>query len=214
MFRSFSERIQSRLRTGRASFGGASSWLQVLLGALIVLNAAAVYFYFSPPGGSERELIGNARDLKQRIRAAEVSGKKLELVAGKVQLASTQTQAFAQKYFLSRRVAYEQVVSEVQRLTHEAGIAEKEGTFSEEPIEGSADLTLVAFTVSVEGTFADLMHLLYQVDHSPKLLILDSLSAAPIQSTGRLNVSLKLLTIVREEPGLLPVSAASGGGAQ
>jgi type IV pilus assembly protein PilO len=212
MFKSFSARLHRlyrQLRDSSASFGGAGSWLQVVLGSLLLLNAAAVYFYFFPPGGSEQELTMRVSELKTRIRAAEMSSKQLETVAGKVQLASTQTGAFAGKYFLPRRIAYEQVVSEVQRLTHEAGIVEKEGTFAEEPIEGSSDLTLVTFSVSLEGTFADLMHFLYQVDHSPKLLILDSLSAAPVQNTGRLNLSLKLLTIIRE-PVFVPISTVSG----
>jgi type IV pilus assembly protein PilO len=209
MFRSFSARLYYRLRNWSASFGGAGSWLQVSLGVLILLNAVAIYFYFFPPGGTEQELNTRVRELKQRIWAAETTSKRLELVAGKVQLASTQTGAFADKYFLPRRTAYEQVVTEVQRLTHEAGIIEKEGTLAEEPIEGSNDLTLLTFSVSLEGTFADLMHFVYQIDHSPKLLILYSLGAAPIQSTGRLNLALKLLTIIRE-PAFVPVSTVSG----
>jgi Tfp pilus assembly protein PilO len=209
MFRSFSVRIYRQLQDRFASFGGAGSWLQVLLGALLLLNAVAVYFYFFPPGGTEQELTATVRELKARIRVAETSSKRLETVAGKVQLASTQTEAFAGKYFLPRRAAYKEVVTEVQRMTHEANIAEKEGTFAEEPVEGSNDLTLVTFSVSLEGTFADLMRFVYQVDHSPKLLILDSLGAAPIQSTGRLNLTLKLLTIIRE-PALVPVSTLSG----
>jgi len=209
MFRSFSVRLYRSLQNWAASFGGAGSWLQVLLGALILANAAAIYFYFIPPGGTEQELTARARELKGRIRTAEMSSRQLESVAGKVQLASTQTGAFAGKYFLPRRTAYGQVIGEVQRLTHEAGIVEKEGTFAEEPIEGSSDLTLVTFSVSLEGTFADLMHFLYQVDHSPTLLILDSLSAAPVQNTGRLNLALKLLTIIRE-PAFVPVSTVPG----
>jgi type IV pilus assembly protein PilO len=209
MFRSFSVRLYRQLHNWSASFGGAGSWLQVLLAALILANAAAVYFYFFPPGGTEQELTARVRELKVRIRAAEMSSRQLETVAGKVQLASTQTGAFAGKYFLPRRTAYGQVIGEVQRLTHEAGILEKEGTFAEEPIEGSSDLTLVTFSVSLEGTFADLMHFVYQVDHSPKLLILDSLSAAPVQNTGRLNLALKLLTIIRE-PVFVPISTVSG----
>lgn len=209
MFKSFSLRLYHQLRDRFANFGGAGSWLQVLLGTLILLNIVAIYFYFFPPGGTEQELTARASELKQRIRAAETSSQRLKIVAGKVQLASTQTGAFAGQYFLPRRTAYEQVVGEVQKLTHEAGIVEKEGTFAEEPIEGSNDLTLLTFSVSLEGTFADLMHFVYQMDHSPKLLILDSLSAAPIQTTGRLNLSLKLLTIIRE-PLFVPISTVSG----
>ena len=209
MFRSFSVRLYRQLHNWSASFGGAGSWLQVSLAALILANGAAVYFYFFPPGGTEQELTTRVRELKVRIRAAEMSSRQLETVAGKVQLASTQTGAFAGKYFLPRRTAYGQVIGEVQRLTHEAGIVEKEGTFAEEPIEGSNDLTLVTFSVSLEGTFADLMHFVYQVDHSPKLLILDSLNAAPVQNTGRLNLNLKLLTIIRE-PVFVPISTVSG----
>jgi hypothetical protein len=58
------------------------------------------------------------------------------------------------------------------------------------------------------------MHFLNELDHSLSLLILDSLTAAPVQSTGRLNLGLKFLTIVREDPALLSVPVVSEGGVQ
>jgi Tfp pilus assembly protein PilO len=187
-------------------------YFEIALGVLLLLNALAVFFYFSPPGGSRAELEAESSSLNRSIAVAQKANERMGGVSGKVQLASQQTSAFEDSHFLPRRDAYKRVVSEVQRLTKASGIIEKDGTYAEEPIEGSRDLTLVTLSVNLDGTYSDLMHFLYELDHSPSLLILDSLNAAPVQSTGRLNLSLKFLTVLREDPALLGVPVAGNGG--
>lgn len=212
MFKSFKGIVPfAKAQAGKQAGRGPALYLEIALGLLLLLNVTAVYFYFVPPGGSRADLAAESADLKHGIEAGRKKNQNLSVVSGKVQLASQQTSAFEESHFLPRRSAYEKVVAEVQRLTKASGIVEKDGTLNEEPIEGSRDLTLVTVQVNLDGTYSDLMHFLNELDRSPSLLILDSLNAAP-QANGRLNLSLKFLTILREDPALLAAPVVAEGG--
>jgi hypothetical protein len=206
MFKSFKQRITSELNN-RAAARGAGFWLQAAAATLLLLNLVALYFYFAPPGGSRRELTEQSAQIHRQLLASRFAAQRLELVSGKVQLAGTQTTAFESKYFLAGREAYRKMFSDLEKLTQEAGIQQRDGVFTEEPIEGSTDLTLLNLSVNLDGTYSDLMHFLYGVDHAPSLLILDSLNAAPQQGTERLNLAVKFLTVMREAPAGAPTIA-------
>ena len=81
-----------------------------------------------------------------------------------------------------------------------AGIQGKDRVYQQEPIDGTDDLTLLNVAANYEGTYANLLSFLKQIDRSPMLLMLDSLQASPQQSTGRLNAVLRLQAVIREEP--------------
>jgi len=198
MFKSFRQRISSEFNTRAVAAQGAGFWLQVAAATLLLLNLIALYFFFVPPGGSRRELATQSAQMQRQVLGSRFAAQRLETVSGKVQLAGIQTTTFEGKYFLAGRDAYRTMFSNLEQLTQEAGIQQRDGVFTEEPIEGSKDLTLLSLSINLDGTYADLMHFLYAVDHAPSLLILDSLNAAPQQGTERLNLAVKFLTIMRE----------------
>jgi hypothetical protein len=198
MFKNFKQRITSELNNRAVVARGAGFWLQVTSASLLVLNLIALYFFFAPPGGSRRQLAAQLTQIRQQAVSARFVAQRMANVSGKVQIAGTQTTAFEGRYFLAGREAYRKVFSDFEKITQEAGIQQRDGVFTEEPIEGSPDLTLLTFSVNLDGTYSDLMHFLYAVDHSPSLLILDSLNAAPQQGTERLNLAVKFLTVMRE----------------
>ncbi len=198
MFKNFKQRFASELNSRAVVARGAGFWLQMTSAALLLLNLIALYFFFAPPGGSRRQLAAQLTQLHQQVVGARFVAQRMANVSGKVQIAGTQTTAFEARYFLAGREAYRKVFSDFEKLTQEAGIQQRDGVFTEEPIEGSPDLTLLTFSVNLDGTYADLMHFLYAVDHSTGLLILDSLNAAPQQGTERLNLAVKFLTVMRE----------------
>jgi hypothetical protein len=80
-----------------------------------------------------------------------------------------------------------------------SGMQDRGGAYTWEPVEGTSDLTLLNLTANFEGTYANLMQFLYQVDKSPMLLMLDTLSAAPLQSGHLLNTTLRFQYIFRED---------------
>ncbi len=91
-------------------------------------------------------------------------------------------------------------------MVKEAGLRERDAVFNEEPIEGTSDLSLLNATASYEGSYDSLMHFLNLADHSPMLLMLDNLQAAPQQKEGQINTSIRFQAIVRED-----ASAGAGG---
>lgn len=58
---------------------------------------------------------------------------------------------------------------------------------------------MMSITANYEGTYNDLMHFVHEIDRSPRLLLIESLNAAPEQGAGKLTVSMKLDTFVRVE---------------
>jgi Tfp pilus assembly protein PilO len=178
---------------------GPKFWLKVASGVLGVLNAAALVLHIAPPGGSRQQLAAESLQIRNQIAATRSQAVRLKAVSEKVQLGSTQSAEFEAKYFLPKRTAYETVIAEIQRMAKASGLQEQESVFTEEPIEGTDDLTLLNRTQNFEGPYENLMHFLYEADRSPMLLIIENVQAAPQQKNGRINASVRFQAIVREE---------------
>lgn len=180
---------------------GIGFWLKAVAGTLAVLNAAALFFYISPPGGTRHQLAAESLQVRNQIAAARAQTVRLRTVSGKVQTGSTETSQFEGKYILPKRLAYEEVIGEIQRMTKAAGLQEREAVFTEEPIEGTADLSLLNITASYQGSYDNLMRFLHEADRSPMLLILDNVQAAPQQKGGQINTSIRFQAVIRENTG-------------
>ncbi|HWF46863.1 MAG TPA: hypothetical protein VG168_07655 [Bryobacteraceae bacterium] len=178
---------------------GPAAWLRLAAVVLALLNAVALFFYFVPPGGSRSDLTVQSMELQQRIAGTRAASVRLRTVASKVQLGNNESSDFESKYFLPKRLAYEAILAELQRMAAASGMQDRGEAYTEEPIEGTSDLTLLNSTANFEGTYANLMQFLYQVDKSPMLLMLDTLTAAPLQSGHLLNTSLRFQYIFRED---------------
>ena len=109
-----------------------------------------------------------------------------------------QASDFEAKYFLPKRLAYVTVVGEIQRLAKASGLQERDSVNTEEPIEGTADLSLLTASANFEGSYANLMRFLNETDHSPMLLMLDALTAVPQSKSGEINATMRFQAIVRE----------------
>ncbi|HEY7303673.1 MAG TPA: hypothetical protein VH601_06155 [Bryobacteraceae bacterium] len=205
MLRNF-ESLLSKRSLGQR---GIRFWLQVSCAILAVLNCVALFLYIAPPGGSRSELRAESQQIRSAIAASKTQAVRLKTVSEKVQIGSQQSGVFEAKYFLPKRNAYEAVIEEIQRMVKEAGLQERDAVFSEEPIEGTADLSLLKATANYEGSYDSLMKLLNLADHSPKLLILDALQAAPQQRSGQITTSIRFQAVVRED-----ASAAIAAGGQ
>jgi Tfp pilus assembly protein PilO len=180
---------------------GVRFWLQILAVVLACLNVVALFFYFDPPGGSRRQLSQQDLQIRNQITGTRGKALKLKSVAAKVQLGSAESADFESKYFLPNRVAYATVIAEIQRMAKTSNLRERDAVFTEEPVEGSADLSILSSTANYEGTYANLMRFLYEVDHSPMLLILENLQAAPQQTNGQIATSIRFQAIMREGSG-------------
>jgi Tfp pilus assembly protein PilO len=181
---------------------GARFWLQATGGALALLNGVALFLYLAPPGGSRETLIEQSRQVRHEIAAARATSVRLKTIAGKVEVGSSESSDFESRFFLPKRVAYEDVIAEIQRMSAASGMKERDSVFTEEPIEGTADLSLLNITGNYEGTYDNLMRFLHEVDRSPMLLMLDTLQAAPQQHAGLLTTSIRFQAVLREPPGM------------
>jgi Tfp pilus assembly protein PilO len=181
---------------------GVRFWLQLIGAALALLNGVALFLYLAPPGGSRETLIEQSRQVRNEIVAARARTVRLKTIAGKVEVGSSESSDFESKFFLPKRVAYENVIAEIQRMSAASGMKERDSVFTEEPIEGTADLSLLNITGNYEGTYDNLMRFLHEVDRSPMLLMLDTLQAAPQQHAGLLTTSIRFQAVLREPPSM------------
>ena len=183
----------------RALSRPARFWLQIAAGVLAVLNAVALYLYVWPPGGTRTELVAERRQLQNEIAATRARAAQLKKVSTKVQLGNEQSSEFEAKYILPKRLAYEQVIGEIQRIAKMSGLQERDAVYSLEPVEGTADLTLLNSTANYEGTYENLKKFLYEVDHSPMLIILENLQASPQQRGNQINTNIRFQAMIRDE---------------
>jgi len=202
MPKSFSLKFPAR---GGGSIREPKAYLRVIVGVLAFANVVAAFLVFKPPGGSaedlERELSANMKEQKQRKASIE----RLKVLASKSATARAQGDDFIDGYFLGRRTASSTMVSELLKAANEAKIKPKEHAFQYEPVEGSDDMSTMIVTGAYEGTYADLIHFIHRLDRSQRFLIMDSLSATPqTAQPGMLSVSLKMITFVRDDGGVIP----------
>jgi hypothetical protein len=197
--------------------GGPGFWLKVLTAVLAVANAIALFFYIAPPGGSQSELVEQRQQLRTDILGTRHSAARLQTVSGKVQQGSTQADDFESKYFLSERLAFENVIAEVQRMAKASGLEAREAVYSKEPIEGSDDLSVLNIAQRFNGSYQNLMNFLHQADTSKSLLMLDTLQATPQQHNGQIEAEIRFQAVIRDEASsLIPVqqNANSNPGGQ
>ena len=184
---------------------GPRFWLQAAAIVLGVLNAAALFFYLDPPGGSKAELTAESQQLKNSIATARGQAARLKRISANVELGGRQSIDFESRYIFPRRGAYESIIEEIQRMAQASNLVERDGAWSEEPIEGTEDLSVLTNQVNFEGSYPSLMRFLYQVDHSPKLLMLDTLTATP-QKAGQITAQVRFQAVTREEASLPPAA--------
>jgi hypothetical protein len=195
MRKSFEEKMRMRLKIA----GKAHVYLKALAGVLAALNAVALFFYLAPPGGSREELSEQIVQVRRQIAGTRGQAVRMRTTAVKVETGGGQASDFEAKYFLPKRLAYMTVVGEIQRLAKASDLQERDGVYTEEPIEGTADLSLLTASANFEGPYANLMRFLNETDHSPMLLMLDALTAVPQSKSGEINATVRFQAIVREQ---------------
>lgn len=187
----------AEIKSGIAGRGG-SFWVRVIMGVLLVANLVTGYFVFYPAGGTSDELEERRRALELQLRSKKQIFERSRMIGTKVEKGKVDGDSFLGGYFLDRRTTYSTVVSELTSMAKNSGIRAKEQSMNEEAIEGSDTLSMLTITGNFEGTYADLLKFVNQIDRYPRLLIIEQLTASPQAQTGLLSVSLKLNTFVRD----------------
>jgi Tfp pilus assembly protein PilO len=182
--------------------------VRIILGVLLGLNLVAAGLVLYPPGGSAETLEQQRVTLQSQVAQRRTMVGSTRQHAAAIEKGRTDGDRFLSQYFLGRRAAYATVLTELGEAARKTHLKERETAFANEPVEGSADLSMMTVTANYEGTYQDLMGFVAEVDRSPLLLIIESLNAAPQTGSKTLSVSLKIEAFVREEPvGGAPVPA-------
>jgi Tfp pilus assembly protein PilO len=192
----------------------ARSAARVTLATLVILNAVAAWFVYYPWGGSAEEMEANLARLRKQAAERQAVLTRTRQLAAKIDKGRTQGDEFLGKYFLSRPTTYSSVVAELNEMAKKAGVKVKEQAFNEEEVEGSDELSMLSISAGYEGSYADLLHFLRELDRADRMVIIESLAASPQQGTGVLNIAVRLNTFVREspEPAVAALRPAAGGG--
>ena len=179
---------------------------------LLGLNLVAGWFVYAPWGGSAGEMEAQLRALRSQARDRNSSLERTRQLTANMDRGRSEGDQFLTTYFLNRSTTYSTVVDELSGMAKRAGVKVREHGFIEDPVEGSNELSMLSVNGNYEGTYADLLHFLQEVDKAPRLLIIEAVSASPQQGTGVLNINMRANTFVRE--AALPVLAQNPGGAR
>jgi hypothetical protein len=192
------------------SFGGKLSGssirdprvvMRAIIGLLLLANLVVAVIAFKPFGGSADDLRKEEASLHSQLSALQgrvVSGKRL---VSKVETARKEGDQFLTKYITEHRVLTSTVQEELNRMAKEAGGSYLPIMMSEDPIEGSDTLWMLTINAGYQGTYTNLTKFVNLLDKSPLFLIIENMQLSPQQTGQNLNVSLKLLTFYRDQPG-------------
>jgi Tfp pilus assembly protein PilO len=176
--------------------------VRALLGVLLAATIVAAGLVLYPPGGSADEVERQLAALQSQAGAKRTMLASSRQHVAAVEQGRKEGEQFLNQYFLARRTAYSTLLSELVEAADRAKIKPKEHAYSIEPIEGSDTLSMMTISANYEGTYANLMRFVHEVDRSPRLLIIEGLNAAPQQGGGPLSITLKIDTFVREDAAL------------
>ena len=185
--------------------------MRLVLGVLLLANLVVAVIAFKPFGGSADDLRRDRNALQQQLGLLQKKVAANKQMVMKVQTARTEGDQFLAKYFTDRRVVTSTIQGELVDIAKQAGVIFQPTTWTDEPIEGSDTLVMKTINAGCQGTYAALSKFVNLVDRSPRFLIIESMAAAPQQTGQTLNVTIKIDTFIKDEPGSIGVEA---GGAE
>jgi type IV pilus assembly protein PilO len=176
----------------------SSQIIRIVLGALLAVNLIAAGLVMFPPGGSAETLQREMAALQSQVAQGKARLERSREHVAAVEKGREEGDQFLASYFLERRTAYSTLLSEISEAANTSKIKQREYSYATEPIEGSDTLSMMSITANFEGAYRDVLSFVHELDKSPRLLIVESLSAAPQQGGNTLSVSMKIDTFVRD----------------
>ncbi|MCC6265278.1 MAG: hypothetical protein IT169_17015 [Bryobacterales bacterium] len=184
-------------QSGHAA-GGPKRKARLALGALLALNLLAALMLLEPFGGSPEGLEASQRRLESQLQQQRLRLRHAKLLAGKMQSGGTEGDQFIRAHFLDERQAAGDLLKALDTIEAGAGIRSKGKNFTVDAIEGTSEYQMLTIDAGYEGTFADLVQFVNEVDRSERLLILDSLQVTPARDEATLQIQAKLFAFVKQ----------------
>jgi len=176
----------------------SSQLIRIVLGALLAANLIAAGLVMFPPGGSAESLQREMATLQSQLAQSKARVERSREHVAAVEKGREEGDQFLAGYFLERRTAYSTLLTEISEAATSSKIKQREYSYSTEPIEGSDTLSMMSITANFDGSYRDVLSFVHELDKSPRLLIIESLNAAPQQGGNTLSVSMKIDTFVRD----------------
>ena len=173
--------------------------IRIILGTLLALNLLAAGLVLFPPGGSADDLEREIATLQSQLAQKRALFDRTRRNVTAIEKARGEGDQFLDDYFLTRRTADSALLSELTAAASKAQIKERDRAQTTEFIEGSDSLSMMTITANYEGAYRNLVNFIGELDRSPELLIIESMSAAPQQGSNALTVSMKINAFVRDE---------------
>jgi hypothetical protein len=173
--------------------------IRIVLGTLLALNLVALGLVVFPPGGSADDLERELGTLQSQLAQKRALLDRSRLNVAAIEKARGEGDTFLDDYFLTRRAADSALLSELTAAANRAQIKERDSAQTAEFIEGSDSLSMMTITANFEGTYRNLVNFIGELDRSPQLLIIESMSAAPQQGSNILTISMKIDAFIRDE---------------
>jgi Tfp pilus assembly protein PilO len=189
-------------RSSKSASGGSRDprlLVRIVLGILVAANLAAAALVLFPPGGSAEDLQRKLASLQSQISSNQALLERTRQHLAAVEKGRNEGDRFLSGYFLASRTAYSTLLGELNEAADRSKIKPRESSYSVEPIEGSDSLNMLTITYNLDGAYRDVLSFVHELDRSPRLLIIESLSAVPQQGSNVLSVSMKLDTFVRDD---------------
>lgn len=173
--------------------------IRIVLGTLLALNAVAAGLLLFPPGGSADDLERELATLQTQVAQRRALLERTRLNVTAIEKARGEGDQFLDEYFLARRTADSALLAELTADANKAQIKERDRAQTTEFIEGSDSLSMMTITANYEGTYRNLLNFIGELDRSDKLLIIESMNAAPQQGSNTLTVSMKIDAFIRDD---------------
>ncbi len=176
----------------------AAQKIRILLGALVVLNLVAAGLVMYPPGGSAEGLEQEMGRLQDQVKQAQARLDSTRAHVASVETGRDEGDEFLKTYFDDRRTVYSSLSDELAATADRAGLKLRNNAYTLVPIEGSDTLGMETITANYEGTYNNLVRFTREIDRSPSLLIIESMTVAPQQGTNTALIALKMDAFTQE----------------
>jgi Tfp pilus assembly protein PilO len=175
--------------------------IRIFLGLLLIANivAAGIAFHFFDD--SPENIAMDVQRTRQQVLSAIVKLNRSRQLAGKVDLGREEGSKFISSYMTSRRETYSTILTELNEIASQTGMKTKDALIGLDAIQGTDALDMMTVTASFEGSYQNLLKFVNSIDKSKRFLIIESLAAVPQHNGDILQVTLKLNTFVKDDPG-------------
>lgn len=178
------------------------AFMRLIMGVLLAANLVAAAFAFHLFGRSSDEVAQELSTAQTNLVQQRTKLNRTRQITGKVETARSQGDQFLASFMTPRRKTFSAIVAELQQAADAANLKLKEGTIAPlDPVKGSESLSMLTVTAAFEGTYANLVKFVNELDRSPRFVIIESLAATPLPTNNVLAITIKVNTFVRDDNG-------------